>query len=1288
MDYKDFVKSYPVSKTLRFELKPVGETWDNLEANGYLADDYTRSQNYAKAKELLDNIHRDYIDKVLSNTKFDWKPLMDALIARKKNLTDASRKDYIAKQKDAIGFFEKELTDKNNGYDRLTGKSVLDDAKERCREQNDLEGLKTLNAFDKFTVYFSGYYVNRENMYSGKNKVSVPYRIVVDNFPKFVGNIQKYNKFKEIDLKNSDPVLKKLKENLGIDDLDKYFDVNNYNLFITQSGIEQYNYLFEGKKTESENKQGFNELLNLEWQKQAGLKSESDAKLGKKGDYKMEPLYKQILSIQNKSYIPKQFNDMNELIETLCNFVQSIDDNKIPDKAYELVCNLDEDVQNRQNKSLNEFHFDLSKIHIDSSNINNFSEYVFNSWESLGGRLQNYYATKYGDPKMTKTRDRVNKDLKKGITLDVALEAVCLEDSFSLHNYTSKLSDFCKKIKENKIHCKTLTSLDFSKMSDDEYEDNVVHIREMLDPYVGLLHLINVFEIDDSYEKDGSFYADLSEITGKLRDVISIYNKSRNYCTKKRYDASKIKVNLKFPTLADGWDCNKEKDNKAIILRKEGTYYLGVMTKGLLKSNKAPSENDSVFEKMEYKLLPSPVKMLPKIFVKSKSAKELYGLTDELLEGYESGKHKNGATFDIVFCHSLIDYYKKCIKTYESWSVFDFHFSDTNEYKDMSDFYNEINNQNYKVSFVKIKSEEVYKQVKDGLLFLFKIYNKDFKKKDSDNIRCPCGVDSYANTENLHTLYWKALFSDENLSKPTIKLNGQAELFFRKASISSPSIHKSGSVLVNRKTVDGLTIPGNVYKELVGYYNHSDVKLSTIAQEYVSKVKVKNASHDIIKDRRFTVDKMTFHVPITFNYSLDSKNGDINKKVVNSIIRDSDLKIIGIDRGERNLIYISMIDCSGRILYQRSLNIINDSDFDYSNDDASIGCYDYQKALDVREKGNKDSRRNWMKIEGIRQFKEGYLSKVVHYISKLVIENNAILVMEDLNYGFKRGRFGIEKQVYQKFENMLISKLNYLVLKSRSDCEAGGALNGYQLTNLQTDVSTSVKQTGIIFYVPAAFTSKIDPSTGFANLFNFGSVPDTIDGRRRFLMKFKAISFDTKEGRYAFSFDYRDFNTKTEDFRNNWTVYSADFRYVYSRKNRCYETKNPTSMIKNALLSSNIDDNCILDHICNLDGKALNDIFYAFKLSVEMRVENESEDYIMSPVKDEEGLFFCSNTKNHKTPVDSDANGAYHIALKGNLTLNLLKETYDEFKPRVEIPLISNKDWLRYMQSRDCSWRK
>lgn len=89
--------------------------------------------------------------------------------------------------------------------------------------------------------------------------------------------------------------------------------------------------------------------------------------------------------------------------------------------------------------------------------------------------------------------------------------------------------------------------------------------------------------------------------------------------------------------------------------------------------------------------------------------------------------------------------------------------------------------------------------------------------------------------------------------------------------------------------------------------------------------------------------------------------------------------------------------------------------------------------------------------------------------------------MEDLNFGFKRGRFPVEKQVYQKFENMLISKLNLLIDKKADPTEDGGLLRAYQLTNKFDGVNKG-KQNGIIFYVPAWDTSKIDPVTGFVNL--------------------------------------------------------------------------------------------------------------------------------------------------------------------------------------------------------------
>lgn len=48
----------------------------------------------------------------------------------------------------------------------------------------------------------------------------------------------------------------------------------------------------------------------------------------------------------------------------------------------------------------------------------------------------------------------------------------------------------------------------------------------------------------------------------------------------------------------------------------------------------------------------------------------------------------------------------------------------------------------------------------------------------------------------------------------------------------------------------------------------------------------------------------------------------INDDVRNLLKSCNNNFIIGIDRGERNLLYVSVIDSNGAIIYQHSLNII------------------------------------------------------------------------------------------------------------------------------------------------------------------------------------------------------------------------------------------------------------------------------------------------------------------------------------------------------------------------------
>ena len=119
---------------------------------------------------------------------------------------------------------------------------------------------------------------------------------------------------------------------------------------------------------------------------------------------------------------------------------------------------------------------------------------------------------------------------------------------------------------------------------------------------------------------------------------------------------------------------------------------------------------------------------------------------------------------------------------------------------------------------------------------------------------------------------------------------------------------------------------------------------------------------------------------------------------MHDFIREKGIKhIIGIDRGERHLLYLTVIDLNGIIVEQYSLNeIINEFN-------GKPYITDYHQLLDNKEKERNLAKKDWQTIENIKELKEGYLSQVINRISNLMIKYNAIIVLEDLNSGFKRG---------------------------------------------------------------------------------------------------------------------------------------------------------------------------------------------------------------------------------------------------------------------------------------------
>jgi len=59
--FAGFTNLYELSKTLRFELKPVGETEKLLSENQVFLTDKIRQNKYEEIKPFLDEFHLDFI---------------------------------------------------------------------------------------------------------------------------------------------------------------------------------------------------------------------------------------------------------------------------------------------------------------------------------------------------------------------------------------------------------------------------------------------------------------------------------------------------------------------------------------------------------------------------------------------------------------------------------------------------------------------------------------------------------------------------------------------------------------------------------------------------------------------------------------------------------------------------------------------------------------------------------------------------------------------------------------------------------------------------------------------------------------------------------------------------------------------------------------------------------------------------------------------------------------------------------------------------------------------------
>ncbi len=1241
--FADFTNLYSLSKTLRFELKPIGQTQAMLDENKIFEVDENRKKAYDKTKPYFDRLHREFINESLSNAQLKGiSEYFETFKQFRSNQNNKDLKELINKQQKFLRHQIVTLFDENGKHwattkyahlkikkknlDILFDEQVFYILKERYGSEKetqlvDKETGAVTSIFDNwkgFTGYFTKFFETRKNFYkSDGTSTALATRIIDQNLNRFFDNLETFHKIKDkIDVKEVE-IFFKLKA-------DNVFSIDFYNQCLLQNGIDKYNDFLGGQTLENGEKQkGINEIINKYRQ------DNKDQKLPF-----LKKLDKQILS--EKDRFINEIESKEEFFQVLTEFYQSAT------VKVTIIKTLLNDFVHNTDK------YKLEKIYLTKEAFNT----IANKWtdetqifeDNLDLVLKNKKITAKQDfiplayikealEVIEKDRkffkDRYYNDPQIGFFPDQSYWEqflAILNFEFMTHfqrvakdKITGKKIElgyfvFEKRIKELLDSDPSLNSQ--SKIIIKEFADEVLHIFQMAKYFA--LEKKREWK-GDYYQLDDQFYNHIDYgfkdqfYENAYEKIVQPYNKIRNYLTKKPYSDVKWKLNFGNPTLANGWDKNKEADNTAVILKKDGNYYLGVMKKGKNKifsdqnKEKYKAYNSAYYEKLVYKLFPDPSKMFPKVCF-SKKGLNFFQPSEEILRIYKNNEFKKGNTFSISSMQKLIAFYIDCLGLYEGWKHYEFkNIKDVRQYKEnIGEFYADVAESGYKLWFEKISEEYITQKNQLGELFLFQIYNKDFAKKTTGR-------------KNLHTIYFEELFSQTNIDNNfPFKLNGQAELFYRPKSLEK----------IEEK---------------------------------------RNFKRSIVNKKRYTQNKIFFHVPITLNRTSENI-GRFNVRVNNFLANNSNVNIVGVDRGEKNLAYYSIIKQNGEVLKSGSLNIING--------------VDYHALLTDRAQRREQERRNWQDVESIKDLKRGYISQVVHELVSLAIKYNAIIVMEDLNMRFKQIRGGIEKSTYQQLEKALIEKLNFLVNKEETDSnQAGNLLNAYQLTAPFKTFKDMGKQTGIIFYTQASYTSKIDPLTGWRP--NIYLRYSNAKQAKADILMFTNIYFSEKKDRFEFTYDLEKIDDKRKDLpiKTEWTVCSNVERFSWEKSlnnNKGGYVHYPiqdsngeesiTSKLKKLFMDFGIDLTDIKTQIESLDTNKKDNanffrkfIFY-FQLICQIRntqvnKSDDGNDFIFSPVEPFFDSRFADKFRKN-LPKNGDENGAYNIARKGLIILHKISDYF------------------------------
>lgn len=1250
MQLKDLKNIFSVNKTLKLEIVPTEGTKKQIEKFTILEKDKALAEKAGKLLPVLDRLNRDFLKGALSSMSISpetWGELVAAWRERK-DVKGGGKKRWEDQYKQAVNAFIGSIKNQS-GFamyvaatpNDLLKKIVLPMYKDRPEEE-------VFKALDGKCAMLAYYMRSRDFLYTSSKSGSVCQRALWTNLGLFADNCAAWEDFKarfpEL-VPDVDHAAREVRGSMFACAEDM-FRPENYGKFILQGGINQYNAVINGWTDGDKLRKGLAQML-----KERKDKSDGEMKMPA-----FKKLQKQVMSDEDSvSFVPVQFVNDDEAYVALRGYVDRLENGDIVEGCSNVLRWIG--------------NYDSEAVTFSKRDICFMSHKMYGEWRAVFDALVSLIDSRVAEKKMTKGDRKKYFDRERWPLADIQA-AIDADENLAGKSFAAAISDkYTEDISDTRHGENGHGSIDESlaeirricdgrKGLSSGKQDNPrlrAALQVILDAYRYVRMLMPNLSKKEEGKKtldditDMNLRNDLEPYAEVFGGIVRLYNAVEALCRSKEVMSSKTQLYFNNSSFLEGWayGTGGEFDNilnkGGVLLCQNGHYWLGVLNRysgesagrgentaamrAVLKNIYNGDDGSGCKAFWQETMNGGARQSVPRLITSKKNA-ALLGLPGWVMDIF---RRKTYNELDADTLHAMLHEICRALPKHPSFAVLArksfLENCNPEAYGSWGEFCDAFTETMYVVNWKPASMAAAEDAVKKGLMLLFEITSAGLRKwlRDEDG----------RTVRDMQTIN----FLDAMNGTHDTALKGYATIYFHAANEGEKKMHRKGSMLVNKKTAAGERIPDDIHSEIFLHVNGSKKPLSPEAQAWMKDAVIKEARFDLVRNASHFRDRYVLHLPVLLAQSAPAEEkyglAPVNAAVNEWLAENPRPNVLGINRGENNLLYGVVMDASGKILFQRSFNIVNGTNYRDRIADAA------RTYLAVRD--------NWQDPDTVADLKRGFIGEAVAEIAALAYKYKAVIALESLDDKFKNDRAQLGQTIYRKFETMLLDKLRWYVPDKSKPNEVLQLSAGPRAIGDYT-----MGQNGIVFFVSPWGTSSMDPKTGFVNLLPVFNAKKASQKRDLFN---KMTDVVRKGSDYELTFDYKKYGVEKPGPKTVWTVSTAGERISVVTENGTRSEKRvyPTALFDMALRGA--DGATIKEKLANLQGDNLDKAVEALRLTLQMRNCNVGahEDVFRSPVK---GGLVTDRAKEWE-PKTTDAVTAYNLARKALWLIESGKKVID-----------------------------